>query len=67
MAYYPQRSNVETTVHVIKSKFGYSVRNKDYTAQVNEVLCKVIVYNICCLIMQMHNLDKKKDTAIPKR
>lgn len=54
--HYHKRSNAETTVHMIKSKFGDAVRSKSWIAQVNEVLCKVICHNICCVIMEMHTL-----------
>lgn len=50
---YHKRSNVETTFSMIKSKFGSSVRSKTKTAQINEVLCKVLCHNICCLIQSM--------------
>ena len=52
--HYHKRSNVETTVFMIKSKFGDYVRSKDWTAQVNEVLCKIICHNICVVIQEMH-------------
>ena len=41
--HYHKRSNVETTFHMIKSKFSDKVRAKTDTAQVNEVLMKVSV------------------------
>jgi len=47
---YHQRSNVETTFSMIKAKFGGFVRSKTPTAQVNEVLCKVLAHNLCCLV-----------------
>src|SRR3989338_8101395 len=53
---YHARSNAETSVHMIKSKFGDSVRSKTWTAQVNEVLCKIICHNICVVIQEMHEL-----------
>jgi transposase len=56
MEHYHKRSNAETTVFMIKSKFGDFVRSKTWTAQVNEVLCKVICHNICCVIQEMHEL-----------
>jgi len=61
MKHYHKRSNVETTVHMIKSKFGDRVRSKDWTAQVNEVLCKVICHNIVCVIHEMNNLGINPD------
>lgn len=50
MQSYHKRSNVETTFHMIKAKFGIALRSKTKTAQINEALCKVLCHNICCLI-----------------
>lgn len=47
---YHRRSNVEATMWAIKSKFGGRVASKLPTAQVNEVLCKVLCHNLCCLV-----------------
>jgi transposase len=59
MQSYHKRSNVETTFHMIKSKFGDKVRSKTRRAQINEALCKVLCHNICCLISAMHELNLK--------
>jgi transposase len=59
MAHYHKRSNVETTFHMIKSKFGDSLRSKTKRAQINEALCKVLCHNICCLIQSMFELNLK--------
>jgi transposase len=59
MQSYHKRSNVETTFHMIKSKFGDSLRSKTRTAQINEALCKVLCHNICCLIQSMFELNLK--------
>ena len=48
--HYHARSNVETTFHMIKAKFGAFVRSKSPVAQVNEVLCKVLCHNLCCIV-----------------
>jgi transposase len=53
---YHQRSNVESAFSMIKRKFGDSVRSKTETAAKNEVLCKVVCHNICCLISAMYEL-----------
>ena len=50
MEFYHKRSNVETTFSMIKAKFGGFVRSKLPVAQVNEVLCKILCHNLCCLI-----------------
>jgi transposase len=56
LAHYHRRSNVESTVMMIKSKFGDSVRSKTEVAARNEVLAKVLCHNICCLISAMYEL-----------
>jgi len=50
---YHKRSNVETTFGAIKRKFGESVKSKKFVAQVNELLCKIIAYNITVLVKAM--------------
>lgn len=59
MSHYHKRSNVETTFHMIKSKFGDSLRSKTERAQINEALLKVLCHNICCLIQSMYELGLK--------
>ena len=54
--HYHKRSNVETTFHMIKAKFGQRLRSKTMTAQVNEALCKVLCHNLCVLIQSVHEL-----------
>jgi transposase len=56
LEHYHKRSNAETTFHMIKSKFGDSVRSKTEIAQVNEVLLKVLCHNICVVIQEMFEL-----------
>ncbi|MBI2137526.1 transposase, partial [Candidatus Woesearchaeota archaeon] len=64
LQHYHKRSNIETTNHMIKSKFSSSVRSKTWTAQVNEVLCKVICHNICVVIQEMHELGISPDFCV---
>jgi transposase len=54
--HYHKRSNVETVFSMIKAKFGERLRGKAETAQINEVLCKVLCHNICCLIQSIYEL-----------
>jgi len=56
MAHYHQRSNIETTVMMIKTKFLDSLRSKSDAASRNEVLCKILCHNICCLISASYEL-----------
>ena len=61
LGHYHKRSNVESTVMMIKAKFGDSVRSKTDVAARNEVLCKVLCHNICCLISAMIELGIEPD------
>ncbi len=56
LAHYHKRSNVESTVSMIKAKFRDHVRSKTDIAMKNEVLCKVLCHNICCLISAIYEL-----------
>ena len=55
--YYHRRSNVESAVNMIKSKFGGDVFSKNPAAQENEVLVKVVCHNIVVLIHEMYELN----------
>lgn len=65
LARYHRRSNVETTMHMIKSKFGGGVRSKLPTAQVNEVLCKVLCHNLACIVHAITEFGIEVDFAKP--
>ncbi len=56
LSHYHKRSNVETTFHMIKAKFGQRLRSKTLTAQTNEALCKVLCHNLCVVIQSAHEL-----------
>ncbi|MBI1818693.1 MAG: transposase [Deltaproteobacteria bacterium] len=51
---YHKRSNVESTFSAMKRKFGDFVRSRTPIAQVNELLLKVLAYNIVCVVHSMH-------------
>src|SRR5580704_15992695 len=53
LEHYHKRSNVESAIMSIKTKFGDSVRSKTDAAMRNEVLAKILCHNICCLIAAM--------------
>src|SRR5258708_30229564 len=55
-AKYHKRSNIESTFSMIKAKFGDHVRSRCDVAMKNEVLCKVLCHNICCLISAIYEL-----------
>jgi hypothetical protein len=52
---YHKRSNIESAVSALK-EIGDSVRSKTDIAIVNEVLCKILCHNICCLIQEQGEL-----------
>lgn len=59
LQHYHQRSNVESTMNMVKMKFGDKLKSKNYKAQENELLCKLIAHNIVVLIHEMHELNVK--------
>jgi len=54
--HYHQRSNAESTFSMVKAKFRDHVRSKTDVAMKNEVLCKFLCHNICCLIQSQCEL-----------
>ena len=64
MSNYHRRSNVESTFCMIKMRLGEFLKSKNHQAQVNEVLLKCLVHNICCLIQEIFerniNINFKK-------
>lgn len=60
-ARYHKRSNVETTFGAIKAKFGENLKSKKWVAQGNELLCKILAYNITVLIAQMYESGIEPD------
>lgn len=56
LIHYHKRSNAESTFSMIKRKYGETLRTKNYSAQVNEALCKVLCHNISVLIHSMFEL-----------
>lgn len=63
--HYHKRSNVESTFSAIKKKFGETLKSRKRTAQVNEMLCKIIAYNITVLISAMFELGITPDFLKP--
>ena len=56
LQHYHKRSNVETTFHMIKAKFGQRLHSRTLTAQINEALCKVLCHNLCVVIQSVDEL-----------
>jgi transposase len=53
LAHYHQRSNIESVFSMMKRKQGTFLRSRKGIAQINEILCKALVHNICVLIQEM--------------
>ena len=51
---YHKRSNVESVFSALKRKFGENIRSKNPTAQVNEILCKLIAYNLTVIAHEVY-------------
>ena len=57
MEHYHKRSNIEATnaaIKPIKRKFGETLKSKNPVAQVNELLAKIIAYNLTVVIHEMY-------------
>ncbi len=65
-AKYHQRSNVESAFSALKRKFGETLKSKNITAQVNELLAKVLAYNITVLIHEMFENGVVRETPSPE-
>lgn len=55
------RSLAESTVAMIKAKFGDALRSRGDTAQMNELLCKLLCHNICVVIQRMYEVGIEPD------
>lgn len=64
--HYHVRSNAETVFHMIKSKFKDSLRSKSKTAQINELLLKILCHNICVVIQEINELGLKGEFIYEK-
>jgi len=61
MQHYHKRSNAESLFSMMKRKQGANLRTKNDIAQVNEIMCKCLVHNICVLIQEMFEIGIKID------
>jgi transposase len=65
MEHYLKRSNIEATNAAIKRKFGETLKSKNPTAQMNELLAKIIAYNLTVTIHEMHENGINPDFLYP--
>lgn len=64
LEHYHKRSNSETCFHMIKTKFRDNLRSKNRTAQINELLLKIICDNICIVIQETNELGIKGEFIV---
>ena len=55
--HYNLRNNVETVFSSIKAKYQEKLKSKNTVAQINELYCKLIAYNISVVIRMAHTDD----------
>ncbi len=65
LARYHRRSNVETAMHMIKSKFGAAVRSKLPVAQTNEILAKLVCHNLTCIVHAVNEFGIDVELGMP--
>lgn len=59
--HYHQRSNAETAIWMIKSKFSEGLRSKNEVSQRNELLCKILCHNLAVLVQSSIELGIDPD------
>lgn len=67
LEHYHKRSNAETVFHMIKTKFRDNLRSKTKTAQVNELLLKILCHNICVVIQEINELGIKGEFVVEEK
>ncbi|MBN1275500.1 IS5 family transposase [Candidatus Woesearchaeota archaeon] len=53
MQKYHRRSNIETSFHMLKMRFGNHCMTRTFHAQTNEIKIKTLCLNLCILIQEM--------------
>ena len=67
LEHYHKRSNVETCFHQIKSLFRDNLRSKSKTAQINELLLKILCHNIVVVIQEISTLGIKGEFTLEQK
>lgn len=67
LTHYHKRSNIEATNAAIKRTFGETLKSKNPTAQVNELLAKIVAYNLTVVIHEMYENGIEPNFLHPSR
>jgi metallophosphoesterase superfamily enzyme len=66
MTHYNKRSNIESTFSAIKRKLGDTLKSRNTTSQINELLCKIVAYKILKPKLLIINGDIKNEFSSTK-
>jgi transposase len=61
MREYHRRSNIETCFHMLKARFGDHLATKNFVANQNEILTRILCHNLCVLIQEAYERGVKID------
>lgn len=61
MEKYHQRSNIETSFHMVKQRFGDNLKTRSFIANANEIKTRFLCHNICVLIQESFENNIKID------
>ncbi len=64
LEHYHKRSNVESYFNMVKAKFSGALRSKKQTAQINELLIKILANNITIVIQEVNELGVRAEFKI---
>lgn len=67
MRKYHQRSNVEASFSALKRLFGPALRSKSERTMRNEILARVVGYNITCVIHEMYKMGVNPEFVVRPR
>lgn len=67
LEHYHKRSNSETIFSMIKTKFRADIKSKLKTAQINELLIKVLAHNICVVIQEINELGVRGEFVVEEK
>lgn len=67
LTHYHKRSNVEASFSSLKRLFGSSLRSKTPRTMANEILARVVCFNVTCVIHEMYALGINPEFVLKPR